>query len=92
MADIDIEQNILNVFKFINIKIVNNQQILINEIVKYIKENNYFGDKYHTYRNNQIESTKWWFNTFYEDNLNKIIEETIERNNLEIEKFSSVLI
>ena len=32
--------------KLINIKIANTQQIMINEIVKYIKENNYFGEKY----------------------------------------------
>jgi hypothetical protein len=40
----------LNKFRFINIKIANPQQIMINNIVKYIKENNYFGEKYHEYR------------------------------------------
>ena len=43
---------------YLNISIANKQQIMINKIVKYIKENNYYGEKYHNYRNDQIESTK----------------------------------
>ena len=53
---------------------------MINKIVVYIKENNYFGDKYHEYRNSQIDATKWWINNFYtekysnpEKNLNEIV-------------------
>jgi hypothetical protein len=102
IADYDLSSEWLNVFKFINIRLVNIQQIIINEIVKYIKENNYFGDKYHQYRNNQIEATKWWISMFYPDsnnsykknkeNFNKIFEETINKNDLEIKSFINQLI
>lgn len=88
-----------NIFKYINTKLVNEQQILINEVVKYIKENNYFGDKYHIHRNTQIESTKWWVSQFYppsnniyknnKDNLNKLLNTTLEKNSIEKEKFIS---
>lgn len=102
IPNLDVPIELLNIFKFINIKFVNTQQIVINDIVKYIKDNNYFGDKYHEYRNNQIEATKWWINTFYpssdilyksnKENISKIIEETITKNNLEINKFTTQLI
>ena len=73
-------KDFLNQFRYINIEIANKQQIMINKIVVYIKENNYFGDKYHEYRNSQIDATKWWINNFYtekysnpEKNLNEIV-------------------
>jgi 23S rRNA U2552 (ribose-2'-O)-methylase RlmE/FtsJ len=94
---IPIELN--SMFKYINTKLVNEQQILINEVVKYIKENNYFGDKYHIHRNTQIESTKWWVSQFYppsnniyknnKENLNKLLTTTLEKNSNEKEKFIS---
>jgi len=92
----------LNIFKFINIKLVNIQQIIINNIVKYIKDNNYFGDKYHDYKNNQIEATDWWVSIFFppssnlyqinKEIINKLVEDTIIKNNFEIEKFNSQFI
>jgi hypothetical protein len=75
---------------------------MINEIIKYIKENNYFGDKYHTFRDKQIESTKWWVNNFYppsknlfdknKDDLKKIVDSTLNKYNIEQEKFVNQLI
>lgn len=95
--NIDLPNELLNIFRFINIKLVNNQQIIINDIVKYIKDNNYFGDKYHEYRSNQIEATKWWVDMFFppsnnlyisnKETINKIIEDTLNMNNLEINQF-----
>ena len=38
---------------------------MINKLVTYIKENNYYGEKYHNYRNDQIESTKNWISEYY---------------------------
>ena len=100
--DLEIPQSFLNKIKFINIKIATPQQIMINEIVKYIKENNYFGDKYHTFRDKQIESTKWWVNIFYppsknlfdknKDDLKKIVETTLNKYNIEHDKFVKQLI
>lgn len=93
-------QELNNTFKFINIKLVNQQQIYINKIVKYIKDNNYYGDKYHEYRNQQIEATQWWISNFLppnnlyktnKENFEKNIKTTIEKNNLEKEKFINQL-
>lgn len=65
LSDLVVPKEFIGVFKFINIKLVNNQQIMVNEIIKYIKENNYFGDKYHAFRDKQIESKEFWINNFY---------------------------
>jgi len=97
-----IPQPYLDKIKFINIKIANPQQIMINEIIKYIKENNYFGDKYHMFREKQIEATKWWVNSFYppsknlfdknKDDLQKMLDSSIHKYNIEQEKLTSQLI
>jgi hypothetical protein len=70
---------------------------MINEIVKYIKENNYFGDKYHIFRDKQIEASKWWIRNFYppsenifeknKQELEKLYKATQEKLNLECDKF-----
>ena len=87
--------------KLINIKIANTQQIMINEIVKYIKENNYFGEKYHTQRDIQIQATKWWVSSFFppdnlynksKENLIKIMNTTLEKNKAEQMQFISSLV
>jgi hypothetical protein len=95
-------EQFLNKFKFINIKIANPQQIMINEIVKYIKENNYYGEKYHNFREKQIEATKWWVNNFYppsnnifeknKEELNNLVKASQEKYELELDKFISSLI
>ena len=100
--DIEIPNELENDFKFINTKLVNQQQILINEIVKYIKENNYFGDKFHESKNKQIEATKWWIKMFYppsnniyqtnKEIIDKLLKTTIDKNNQEKEKFLSTFI
>lgn len=101
-TDFEIPKEFIDIIKFTNIKLVNQQQILINEIVKYIKDNNYFGDKYHEFRNQQIEATKWWLTNFYpptnnlyisnKENLSKVLKSTYEKNNLEKDKFIGQLI
>jgi 23S rRNA U2552 (ribose-2'-O)-methylase RlmE/FtsJ len=87
--------------KLINIKIANTQQIMINEIVKYIKENNYFGEKYHTQRDIQIQATKWWVSSFFppdnlynksKEDLIKIMNTTLEKNKAEQMQFISSLV
>ena len=97
-----LSKEFMGIFKFVNIKLVNNQQIMINEIIKYIKENNYFGDKYHIFRDKQIESTKWWITTFYppsknlykksEEDISKLYKTTQEKLNLECKKFIEIMI
>lgn len=99
--ELEIPNSFLNQIKFINIKIANSQQIIINEIIKYIKENNYFGDKYHLFRDKQIEATKWWVNNFFppsinlfeksKEDKNKIINMTIQKYNMEQQTFNNQL-
>ena len=98
-VDYTLPNDFINNFKFINIKLVNEQQILINEIIKYIKDNNYFGDNFHNCKNKQIEATKWWINIFfppsnniYENNkelISKMLSNTIDQNNFDQNKFLS---
>lgn len=85
----------INVFKYINILLVNDMQICINQLVQYIKSNNYFGDEYHTYRSNQIEATKWWYSTFLietKPDFTKIIKDTSHYNESELKLFLNRLI
>ena len=82
LPDLILPFDYIDKFKFMNIKISNPQQIMINQIVTYIKENNYFGDKYHLYREKQIEATKWWVNNFYPPSNN-----LYEKNKEELQKF-----
>ena len=114
LADMDINKFVYDIFptlklpdeylykmKLINIKIANTQQIMINEIVKYIKENNYFGEKYHIQRNAQIEATKWWSSYFFppnnvyeksKDDLMKLMTTTLDKNKAEQVQFISSLV
>lgn len=96
-VDFEVPSDFIDTIKFINIKLANIEQIQINEIIKYIQENNYFGDKYHIFKNNQIEASKWWIETFYpptaniaknnKETIDKLFNSYIEKNNLEKEKF-----
>jgi 23S rRNA U2552 (ribose-2'-O)-methylase RlmE/FtsJ len=89
-------------YKFINVKLTNAQQIMINDIVVYINENNYFGDKYHKYREKQINATKWWVSNFYppsnnlflknKEDLHKLFKASQEKYHAEFVKFSSSLV
>jgi hypothetical protein len=100
--DMSLPNGYLDKFKFMNIKIANPQQIMINEIVIYIKENNYFGEKYHKHRDQQIQATKWWVSNFYppsnnlheknKEELQKLLTLAIEKNNIEQTQFISTLV
>jgi hypothetical protein len=100
--DITIPNNFLDLFKFTNIKLVNQEQILNNDIIKYIKEDNYFGDKYHEYKDQQIKAIDWWKSNFFppsnniyienKNKFNNLLDTTIKKNNLEKEKFISQLV
>ena len=85
----------LNVFKYININIANTQQIMINNLVVYIKSNNYFGDMYHDYRDQQIKANKWWIDNFFTEKLSEkttMVKDIIRYNESEINLFVKKLI
>ena len=48
-----------------NNEIANNQFRMINEMITFIDEQNYRGDKYQTHRNKQITATEYWSNMFF---------------------------
>lgn len=100
--DLDMPYEWIERFKFMNIKIANPQQIMINQIVTYIKENNYFGEKYHTFREKQIEASKWWVSNFFppsnnlfvknKEDLDKLLKTSIEKYKMEESKFLNTLV
>lgn len=81
--EFDLPDEFINKIKFININIANNQQIMINKIITYIKGNNYFGEAYHDYKDQSIEASKWWSNIFFNDTINK---ELLKQNLVYYEK------
>lgn len=100
--DLQVPKDYLNKIKFSNIKLTNQEQIMINDIIVYIKNNNYFGEDYHKYRNNQIQLTKWWIEHYLppskniydkvkEDN-SKEIKQTLDKYNMELSKFIATII
>jgi hypothetical protein len=72
-----------------NSQIANKQFIQINEMVTFIKAQNYRGDEYNNRRQMQIQASKYWLDKFFPDSKlidnsrNNIIKETnniIEKN------------
>ena len=65
----------------INQEITNKQVVLLNKMVTYIKNNNYYGNEYNHYRDKQLEATQRWVKMFYPDknNLTKIKKENEDR-------------
>ncbi len=91
----ELKSSDLNIFKNINILIANTQQIMINNLVVYIKSNNYFGDMYHSYREKQIEANKWWLEYFFTEKLNdksSVIKEICRYNESELHLFVKKLV
>jgi 23S rRNA U2552 (ribose-2'-O)-methylase RlmE/FtsJ len=76
--------------KYMNIMIMNKQNIMINMIKSFIDKKNNYGVEYHDYMKKQIENTKFWINKFYTDeqNLNKIKKELKEELS-KIENYNS---
>ena len=94
--NLELPEDFVNKMIYINIEIANKQQIMINKIVVYIKNNNYYGDKYHEYREKQIEASNWWIKTYFTEKYNKNLEsnmDEIHKYNLQEEiQFSKKLV
>ena len=95
--DLTLSNDFISIFKYINIKLVNTQQIYINDIIVFIKGNDYFGDDYHKYKSIQLAFTKWWIMTFFppsvnlykknKEELDSLISSTQEKIKLETQNF-----
>jgi len=79
--NMEIPKSYVDNFRFINIKFSNTLQIVSNDIMVYIKDNNYFGEKYHESREQQIQATQFWTQLFYPPSVNQfnISKETIKK-------------
>ena len=76
----------------------NLQHVAINKLISYIRSNNYFGDLYHQYLEDQQNANDFWAQTFYPINgtdlrvvrktLNDITTKIIEDGHEEIEQYS----
>lgn len=95
-SDLKLPKEFTDRFTFLNINIANKQQIMINKIITYIKNNDYFGDDYHTFISNQIKASKWWLSIFYnlksKVEFDKIIKKEIDDNNKDLNNFRKELI
>lgn len=96
----ELDKDFKDLVKYINIDIMNRQQIMINKIITFIKSNNYYGEKFHNYKEDQIKATKWWLNTFYpkkddvksfKPNINNLNDQ-IKFNSFEIKNFKKSLV
>ena len=57
----------------------------INKIITYIKSENYFGDEYHQFKNNQIEAAQYWEEIFLKNkSISDLIVKQIKKNKSEI--------
>lgn len=68
------DENFVKKVSSINASICNSQHSQINNIIEYKNSGNYFGDVYHKYRDEQIESTNWWNSTFFPKNSSDLIK------------------
>ena len=69
-----LNSKLINLITIINLNLINNEYKSINEIIRYKDSENYYGEQYHKYRDEQIKNNKWWIKTFYEsENYKKII-------------------
>jgi hypothetical protein len=86
-TDISLPNEILNLILYSNIKYTNKLLILLNKVIKYLKETNYFGEFYHESRKIQIENTEWWCKTYFppSDNIYK-------KTSTDLHKYSDIII
>lgn len=70
------------VFTKSNTEIADAQYIAINRIISYIEGKNYFGDRYHNYRNEQIKASEFWIKTYFTDSKTSVQKNTLDVLNL----------
>ena len=66
------DEEFLNTITKYNIILENQNYKAINNIVKFIKAQNYYGDTYQMARQMQINAAKFWINNFLPSNIDKL--------------------
>lgn len=93
LPELNVPNDFTNKIRLFNIQVANKQQVMINKIISYIKENNYFGQKYHDYLEKHNQAIDFWINNFlienkqlkdFNDNIKKVLihqdDELLEMN------------
>jgi 23S rRNA U2552 (ribose-2'-O)-methylase RlmE/FtsJ len=76
----------------LNTVLSNNYFIATGKIVNFVNSQNYYGDVYQKYRDDQINANKYWTDTFlvesknYKENKKKIMENSILSNKMIMDK------
>lgn len=73
-SNYNLNDNFLQKIIDINLILSNSQYSSINNIIEYKNSGNYFGDAYHKYKENQIQATNWWAETFLANDTKHINE------------------
>ena len=93
ISKLNVSDDFKNSIKFSNIELINKQQITINKIVTFIKNNNYFGEDYHNYKDNQQKAHLFWKDYFYGDKVSSkdILNSRLEFVSSEMKLFRNSL-
>lgn len=76
----------------LNTVLSNNYFIATGKIVNFVNSQNYYGDQYQKYRDDQINANKYWIDTFlvesknYKESKKKIMENSILANKMIMDK------
>lgn len=92
--------NILKIFRYTSMHQSNLQMIQINNMMKYLRESNFYGEKYHQYRTNQIDANNAWVKQFYPpskkvtaslNDCSKMIKATMDKYKSDADKFPYII-
>jgi hypothetical protein len=99
--DYQITPAVDSIIKLADTQLSNEQHRQINDMVSYINEGNYFGDKYRLYLARRREANDFWISTFYplsskelannRQMINILIDKTLENVKKTADDFSSKL-
>ncbi len=76
----------------LNTILSNNYFMEVGKIVNFVNSQNYYGDQYQKYRDDQINANKYWIETFlvesknYKESKKKIMENSILSNKISMDK------
>ena len=89
-------ESLLSEILTINLDLSNLQFSVINKMIEYIEESDYYGDKYNNFRDRQIRLTDYWVSIFMSDknieNAKKLITVSEKLYSSKLEKTNKTII
>jgi len=79
-SNYEVDDNLKAFISFANHNLLTKQYNTINNIIKFIKKNDFYGDEYHEYRDEQIKSNDFWLQQYYPLDKKTDYEEIIKNN------------